>query len=221
MVLTLIWLSRDDVRPGWACRRRAAGTKAPQGTLHLTWGLVILVSPLFDRLWIILQAPGSARPEPPTIFCPCDVLGRGADGLLRGGPNVSVYNPCAFTLDAATVPAGSPEREEMHIMHAFVTLRHRGISGAQQQAVPGFAAAHANTVCLHLTYFGILSMPGSSALDYCVDVRASVWVRIEGQHHYLNMELMQRHADGASILADVGGWYPQYADKCLALLCMD
>jgi len=85
----------------------------------------------------------------------------------------------------------------MHIMHAFVTLQH--ISGAQQQAVPGFAAAHANTVRFHLTYFGILSMLGSSALDYCVDVRASVWVRIEGQHHYLNMELMQRHADGASI----------------------
>jgi len=47
-------------------------------------------------------------------------------------------------------------------------------------------------------------MPGAPALDYCVDVRASVWVRIEGQHHYHNMELMQRHADGASILADVG-----------------
>ena len=102
-------------------------------------------------------------------------------------------------------------------LSSFVTLRH--ISGAQQQAVPSFAAAHANTVRCHLTYFGILSMP-SSALDYCVDVRASVWVRIEGQHH-LNMELMQRHADGASILADVGGRYPQYADKCLALLCMD
>ena len=141
--------------------------------------------------------------------------------FYKGDPLYPVYNPCAFTLDAATVPAGSPEREEMHIMHAFVTLRH--ISGAQQQAVPGFAAAHANTIRFHLTYFGILSMPGAPALDYCVDVRASVWVRIEGQHHYLNMELMQlmqRHADGASILADVGGRYPQYADKCLALLCM-
>jgi len=180
---------------------------------------VILASPLFERFLIILQALESARPEPPTIFCLCDVLGRGADRLLRGRPNVSVYNPCAFTLDAATVPAGSPEREEMHIMHAFVTLRH--ISGAQQQTMPGFAAAHANTVRFHLTYFGILSMPGSPALDYCVDVRASVWVRIEGQHHYLNMELMQRHADGASILADVGGQYPQYANNCLALLCMD
>jgi len=89
-----------------------------------------------------------------------------------------VYNPCTFTLNAATVPEGSPEREEIHIMHAFATLRH--ISGAQQQAVPGFAAAHANTVRFHLTYFSILSMPGAAALDFCVDVRESVWVRIEG-----------------------------------------
>ena len=61
--------------------------------------------------------------------------------LYEGYPMYPVYNPCAFTLDAATVPAGSPEREEMHIMHAFATLQH--ISGAQQQAVTGFAAAHA------------------------------------------------------------------------------
>jgi len=122
--------------------------------------------------------------------------------LYEGDPMYPVYNPCAFTLDTATVPVGSSEREEMHIMHAFATLRH--MSGAQQQAVPGFAAAHANTVRFHLTYFSILSMPGAPALDYCVDVRASVWVRMEGQHHYLNTELMQRHADGASILADVG-----------------
>jgi len=122
--------------------------------------------------------------------------------LYEGDPIYPVYNPCAVTLDAATVAAGSPEREEMHIMHAFATLRH--ISGAQQQAVPGFAAAYADTVRFHLTYFGILIMPGAPALDYCVDVRASAWVRIEGQHHYHNMELMQRHADSASILADVG-----------------
>jgi len=76
-----------------------------------------------------------------------------------------VYNPCAFSLDAVTVPVGSLEREEMHIIHAFATLRH--MSGAQQQAVPGFAAAHANTVRFHLTYFGILSMPGVPTLDYC------------------------------------------------------
>ena len=108
--------------------------------------------------------------------------------LYEGDLIYPVYNPCAVTFDTATVPAGSPEREEMPFMHAFATLRH--ISGAQHQAVPDFAAAHANTVRFHLTYFGILSMPGAPALDYCVDVRASVWVRIEGQHHYLNMELM-------------------------------
>ena len=122
--------------------------------------------------------------------------------LYEGDLMYPVYNSCAVTLDTATVPAGSPEREEMHIMHAFATLRH--ISGAQQQTVPGFVAAHTNTILFHLTYFSILSMPGAPALDYCVDVRASVWVRIKGQHHYLNMELMQRHADCASILADVG-----------------
>jgi len=122
--------------------------------------------------------------------------------LYEGNPMYPVYNPCAFSLDAVTVPVGSLEREEMHIIHAFATLRH--MSGAQQQAVPGFAAAHANTIRFHLTYFGILSMPGVPTLDYCVYVGVSVWVRIEGQHHYRNMELMQRHADCASILADVG-----------------
>ena len=76
-----------------------------------------------------------------------------------------VYNPCAFTLKAAAVPVGSSEREEMHIMNASATSRR--MSGAQQQAVPGFAAALANPVRLHLTYFGFLSMPGVPALDYC------------------------------------------------------
>jgi len=117
--------------------------------------------------------------------------------LYEGDPIYPVYNPCAVTLDAATVAAGSPEREEMHIMHAFATLRH--ISGAQQQAVPGFAAAYADTVRFHLTYFGILIMPGAPALNYCVDVRAHTVF---------------------SILADVGERYPQCADNCLAFLCM-
>ena len=137
---------------------------------------MILTSPLFERLSIILRATQSARPEPPTISVRAMYWDEELTDFYEG--DLSVYNPCAFTLDAATVPAGSPEREEMHIMHAFVTLRH--ISGAQQQAVPGFAAAHANTVFFHMTYFGILSMPGAPVLDYCVDVRASVWVRMKG-----------------------------------------
>jgi len=121
-----------------------------------------------------------------------------------------VYNPCAFTLDAATVPAGSPERgRDAHHARFRDPSTHLGCAAAGR-AWPGtaccckacFAAAHGNTGFFHLTYFGILSMPGAPVLDYCVDIRASVWVRIEGQHNYLNMELMQRHADGVLLMLE-------------------
>jgi len=53
-----------------------------------------------------------------------------------------------LVLNAAAVPVGSSEREEMHIMNASATSRR--MSGAQQQAVPGFAAALASRPCLDL-----------------------------------------------------------------------
>ena len=53
--------------------------------------------------------------------------------LYEGDLMYPVYNPCAVTLDAATVPAGSPEREEMHIMHAFVTRSEEHTSELQSR----------------------------------------------------------------------------------------
>jgi len=224
-VLTSIRLSRDDVMPGWACRRRAADTKAPQGTLHRTWGLVILASPLFERLSIILRATQSARPTPPAIFCPCDVLGRGADGLLRGRP-ISLQSLCFYArcCDRAGGQPGEGERctsctlswpvDTSRVRSSRPCLARHGLllqsllcrCARQHRLLPPdvlWHPEHAGRPCARL-------LRGHSCVSLGTHRRAA--------------QLSQHGAHAAPrrrCLADVGERYPQYAHKGLALLCVD